>query len=231
MKTEQFWEGVYRDLAPTDLALMRSIFTTEQPEAQQFLRKLPQGATVLDYGCGVGRNTIPLLGRGMEVVVYDISETAMNLCVQNASRHGFSPLVASISAGKLTSQVDQYDGILAWSVLDHMSLPEAVEVEKTLMKAARPGALLLAAFDGPEEIDEPLRQLPDGSMQILAGKRAGMILRTFSDAEVKSLFIGWEPVSYSGGPKQRKVILCRRKSAATELPAPEAASEHAPGQE
>lgn len=100
--------------------------------AERFVKRLPEGASILDWGCGSGRDSLAFLKAGFEVTAVDLSkemaaatERLTGLSVRNES---FEDL----------SDVDAYEGIWACSSLLHMekaSLPAVLGFARRALKA------------------------------------------------------------------------------------------------
>jgi SAM-dependent methyltransferase len=74
LKTEKpFWESAYQTATT-------SIFGKPSAEIVTLADKLPAIATVLDLGCGEGRNALFLAERGFDVTVVDISKSGFASC-------------------------------------------------------------------------------------------------------------------------------------------------------
>ncbi|MBF4521346.1 class I SAM-dependent methyltransferase [Acinetobacter towneri] len=80
---------------------------------QPFLAELPQGARILDVGCGSGRDTLAFKNKGYTVDAMDYSEA---LVEQATALTGLQ--VRHTSFYDLT-EVDQYDGVWACASLLH----------------------------------------------------------------------------------------------------------------
>ncbi|GAB6988847.1 class I SAM-dependent methyltransferase [Paenibacillus pini] len=96
---------------------------------------------VLDLGCGVGRNTIPvaerLKGTLSRVKGVDLLDDAVEMLRNNAKEFGVEHLVEAEAADVENYPIpeDAYDFIIACSCLEHTSSKEAVEQELDTMKA------------------------------------------------------------------------------------------------
>ncbi len=179
-----------------------SVFETGNEIAQAFLDGLPDGGDVLDFGCGLGRNALALATRGFHVLVADVVGVAVRFCEERAASAGLDELHSVGYDGReLELPNKSIDGILAWSCLDHVTLAHAGELAEELGRVARPGALLLLSFD-EDRSDDPeseCRVLEDGTHQYYDGRRAGMLFRPYTNAEIKGLFESdWELVLWEG---------------------------------
>jgi 2-polyprenyl-3-methyl-5-hydroxy-6-metoxy-1,4-benzoquinol methylase len=88
--------------------------------------------SVLDLGCGVGRNSIPiaeaLLNRNGKVVCVDIIESALNKLMRYSGQHGvdhyLEPVLSDI--GDYAIPVHEFDYIVAVSTLEHVKSKEVL---------------------------------------------------------------------------------------------------------
>ena len=110
------------------------------PIQDEFLEKLPDGACILDLGCGSGRDTKYFLERGYEVDAIDGSK---ELCTM-ASEYTGIPVKCQLF--QEFDEVEKYDGIWACSSLLHLSLGELDEVLYRIEKALKPQGILYMSF-------------------------------------------------------------------------------------
>ena len=94
-------------------------FTATQ---RSFLSKLEKGASILDFGCGSGRDTKCFLEQGYQVTAIDGS---IELC-KAASRYTGIPVKHMLF--QELNESERYDGIWACSSILHLPLPELEEV-------------------------------------------------------------------------------------------------------
>lgn len=108
----------------------------------RLIRQLvPQGSTVLDYGCGTGRTTIDLLQRGCRVTAYDISQEMIGLAEARAGQLGFS--------AEFTTDADQLAGrvwplVTCIGVLDYYA--DTQPLLKLLGSFLAPGGHLIVTY-------------------------------------------------------------------------------------
>jgi 2-polyprenyl-3-methyl-5-hydroxy-6-metoxy-1,4-benzoquinol methylase len=69
MKKEPFWERASRDGG-------KDPFGPASPEVLDLLPLLHPGSSVLDMGCGAGRNALPLAQAGMVVTALDLGSAS-----------------------------------------------------------------------------------------------------------------------------------------------------------
>lgn len=198
-----FWERIIDNAIENGVpeSWQKSIFGGEQPMADRFVEELPAGACVLDFGCGLGRNALPLARRGFNVVACDVAGAGPRFTRERAGEEGLDVQVAVCSDDSIDLPERSVDGILAWSVLDHVTLAVATSITREFLRIARPGALLLVSIDedkskDPESVAEVL---PDGTHRYTGGKREGMLFRPYTNEELLGLFEdGWERLAFEG---------------------------------
>ena len=106
----------------------------------RFCAALPEGALILDFGCGSGRDTKAFLEAGYRVEATDGSE---ELC-RKASRFAGVPVKRM-----LFSELDaagRYDGVWACASILHLPKDELTDVIRKISAALRPGGILYTSF-------------------------------------------------------------------------------------
>ena len=178
-----------------------SVFEGRSPVAAAFLEQLADGSRVLDFGSGIGRNALALARRGHSVVVCDVSEAGVRFSLDRAREEGLPVSAAGCDGWMIELPNAAVDAVLAWSCLDHVTLEWATELALELTRVARAGALLLVSFD-EDKSDDPESEceiLEDRTHHYTAGRRAGMLFRPYTNAEIKGLFArGWELLEFEG---------------------------------
>jgi SAM-dependent methyltransferase len=108
--------------------------------------RLPDGASVLDVGCGMGLPlTRHLVDRGFRVHGLDISPRMIEKAKQNVPEAHFE--VADIVSW---TSARTFDGVLAWDCLFHLQPQEHVPALQTLHDALVPGGTGLFTVGGKE---------------------------------------------------------------------------------
>lgn len=106
----------------------------------EFLGKLPEGAVILDLGCGSGRDTKYFLEHGYQTNAIDGSA---ELCVL-ASEYTGIPVRCLLF--QEWNEREVYDGIWACSSLLHLSYGELDDVLYRIENALRPQGILYMSF-------------------------------------------------------------------------------------
>lgn len=112
-------------------------FTSTQT---RFTTHLSQGATILDFGCGSGRDTKYFLSQGFQVEAIDGSEELCKLASEYTGVPVKHMLFQELDA------VEQYDGIWACSSILHLPLEELLPVLGKMAKALKPQGIIYTSF-------------------------------------------------------------------------------------
>ena len=114
----------------------RSVDFTQTQD--KFLNLLPQTASILDFGCGSGRDTKYFLDAGMHVDATDGSEELCRL----ASEYTGIP-VRQVLFEELEAQ---YDGIWACSSILHLSQESLKDVLRKMIAALKENGIIYTSF-------------------------------------------------------------------------------------
>ncbi len=114
---------------------------------KQFLPLIPEGGTILDAGCGSGRDTKYFLEYGYEVVAFDncpeIVEIASDFTDHDIQLLSFSDV----------NFIDQFDGVWACASLLHVSSDKLPDVLLRLSRSLKYNGILYTSFKfGTEEV-------------------------------------------------------------------------------
>ena len=106
----------------------------------KFLHLLNEGAAILDFGCGSGRDTKYFLDKGCRVTATDGSA---ELCKWASDFTGIE--VKKMLFGEL-DEIDTYDGIWACASILHLPLVELVNVLKKMARALKKNGVIYTSF-------------------------------------------------------------------------------------
>ncbi len=110
-----------------------------------FLPHLQPGSSILDTGCGSGRDSLAFKQKGYSVQAFDASEAM----VEATREH------AQVPVRKLTFQemdyIEEFDGIWACASLLHVPKQELKAVFSLLARALKPKGFLYCSFKNREE--------------------------------------------------------------------------------
>ncbi len=144
-RTIQFYESDADRLGD----LYRSAGATLQPLLDNTFRR---SATILDVGCGSGRDLLYLLKQGKDAIGVDPSANMRQVAERELQSAGIDP-ARRIVAGALPDLKElpdkSFDGILCTAVLMHLPEEEVFDAVFTLRRLLKPGCPLLVSI--PEE--------------------------------------------------------------------------------
>ena len=143
---------------------------------------------VLDLGCGSGWLSVFLCRNGFDVCGVDVAAHALELGRMWASQENLKIDFTVQDISDLKFESDSFGSVVANSIFEHLTFELASKTVESLHRILKPGGLLVACFDkvgtGPGEY----YKLEDGTQVYTDKGRRGMILRCFSDEEIRTLF-------------------------------------------
>lgn len=107
---------------------------------QLFTDLLPQGAKILDFGCGSGRDTVYFLSQGYDV---DAIDGSSELCCLASEAAGIP--VRQMYFQDLDA-VDEYDGIWACASILHVSKKELPQIFLKMQQALKKDGVIYTSF-------------------------------------------------------------------------------------
>ena len=128
------------------------------PEIDSFVEQCVRGGRALDLGAGLGRDTLALAKRGIEVTAVDVAEAGLEKLLESARAAGVGALVKT-RTGDLRSmdfEPDAYEVIVAATVLDHMALQDALPVLDRLAGSLKIGGALYVEVHTTEDPGSPV---------------------------------------------------------------------------
>lgn len=123
-------------------------------QADMLAGVIPDGAKVLDFGCGDGRVAIPMGAFGYEVTAVDSSQRMLDRLTDRASDVTTVQATADGIAGHLGRR--RMDAVYALAVLIHHSYTDCLHIVELLRAATKLGGILVLDWpvsDKPEEAD------------------------------------------------------------------------------
>jgi SAM-dependent methyltransferase len=129
---------------------------------QRFCKLLPSGASVLDAGCGSGRDALAFSNMGYDVVAFDASKKMVD-----AARKRAAVPVHQMTFDNM--QFDQaFDGIWACASLLHVPRAQLTGILDRLSSFLAPGGVLYVSFKyGVEEREKGGRYFNDLNESLL----------------------------------------------------------------
>ncbi len=113
---------------------------TERTNQDHFLSYLKPGASILDFGCGSGRDSMYFIEKGFDVTPTDGSEGMCRL----ASEYLHMP-VKVMEFNELDDE-DLYDGIFASASIMHIEYEKLLELFPKMIRACRDQGIIYVSF-------------------------------------------------------------------------------------
>lgn len=138
-----------------------AFFATGETAVQRILDGMqasfgPGGhARALDFGCGVGRLTLPLARRFEHVVAVDVASTMRKAAMENALTAGYGNISFHESTTPLLGNPDRFDFILSCIVLQHIPVPDGMTILDNLLRLLAPNGRFWLEFS-VSRFDSPL---------------------------------------------------------------------------
>ena len=117
---------------------------------KEFLNNIPKGGTILDLGCGSGRDSKAFIDKGYKITAVDgskeLAQSASKLIGQDVLVSKFEDL----------SLVDKFDGIWACASLLHVNKKDILDVIKNVSSNLNDNGIFYMSFKHGEDeyIDE-----------------------------------------------------------------------------
>lgn len=123
---------------------------------QPFLAELPEGARILDVGCGSGRDTLAFKNKGYQVDAIDYSEELVKKATQ------LTGIPVRLQSFYEIDADQAYDGIWACASLLHCERSRLTEVLEKMVQALKPNGVIYMSFKyGDSDRDQDGRQFTD----------------------------------------------------------------------
>lgn len=123
-------------------------------QADMLASVIPDGAKVMDFGCGDGRVAVPLAAHGYEITAVDSSQRMLDRLTEQAPEITTVHAAADGLAGHLGRR--RMDAVYALAVLIHHSYTDCLHIIERLRAATKLGGILVLDWpisDQPAEAD------------------------------------------------------------------------------
>jgi SAM-dependent methyltransferase len=131
--TLQFYRGHAEAYAGREI-------TSRKARLAAFLALLPNGARILELGCGAGGDTAEILARGFDVRATDGSPEMAAVASKRLGRPVETLLFHELDA------VEAYDGVWANACLLHVPRDQLAHVLSLIWRALKPGGAFFASY-------------------------------------------------------------------------------------
>ena len=101
------------------------------------------GASILEIGCGTGCSTVALAEQGARVIAVDVDENSLRVANERCRAYGVEVQFALANATEVHQLFnrEQFDYIIFYAALEHMTTEERLSAMSTTWKMLRPGSL------------------------------------------------------------------------------------------
>ena len=141
-----------------------------------------ESRTALDFGCGVGRNTLALAERCGYVYGLDVSPAVLREADRNASLRNLKN-VEWMDAGRLGELHGRYDLVISFYVFQHIPTREGERIIDTLVRGLRPGGAGAIHLTLPPKVRRLDRSYLYSRMNAYSLSRVGKVLADASVTE------------------------------------------------
>lgn len=174
----------------------RVLFDLKYPaeEVVRFLKKnfkTPQTKTVLDFGCGSGRNTVPMVDMGFgKVIAMDYNHECLELTKEKIKSAENVTYIQN-ERMEIPLESNSVDGIVAYGALFYFAEQERAAFAGELYRVLKKDGLILADFRGLEDGMFGMGQELEPNMFLLderAGALQKMIYWFCDDRDLRQLY-------------------------------------------
>lgn len=169
-----FWESEY-------LNKERSTFGNPSKEVEDVVSFLPEGARILDVGCGDGRHALYLASLGFHVDAFDISAAAIAKVdyLKERSHLAINTYVCDALAFDFRHK---YDLVIMHGVLQFIEREKQPQILELLKKWTNINGYHIAALFTDEE------PVPEDLQDVMIG--------VFRNEEIKEYYQGWQIIMF-----------------------------------
>jgi tellurite methyltransferase len=144
------WEMIWSsDQTPDRFAS----FAAPNDTVIEWANSLPDGALVLDLGCGVGRHVIYLGGRGFRMAGADVAPTGVQRTLAACAQRGLSVDARVCDMTLLPWPDAHFDGVLSTSTIHHALRANIQRAIDEVWRMLKPGGLFLVDFPCTDRAD------------------------------------------------------------------------------
>lgn len=114
--------------------------------------KNPETSTILDFGCGSGRNIRPMLDMGFKkIIATDYNEECLELTRNNLGEKKHNVEYLKNNRKQIPLSDNSLDCMVAWGVLFYFTQTEREEFTKEIYRVLKPNGILIADYRGMDD--------------------------------------------------------------------------------
>jgi ubiquinone/menaquinone biosynthesis C-methylase UbiE len=145
--------------------------------------------TVLDLGCGNGRNAMFFAKQGFSVAGIDVSAQAIDWASEWSRREGLEVDFRVGDVSSLPFADASFDVVVSHGVLDHVPMQIAVKAAAEVARVLRPKGLFYCDLRSTEDFEYGTGQpVEKNTFEVSEGFEAGLVQHFFSQEEISELF-------------------------------------------
>ena len=153
-----------------------------------------RGKEVLDFGCGVGRNSFFMTEIGLTVYGIDISENAIEHAkYKKIDKKNLSTHFKVYNGSNIPFKDNEFDFVISHGVLDHVLMDKAKELMKEIHRVIKPNGLMQLDIHSIYDSNYGKREEIERNTFILEGDfENGLPQHYFSGDELEELTHGFK---------------------------------------
>lgn len=142
-----FWKKCWRDEKSEELDYYLDAFRNLKCKEMNVFKE-HNVVKVCDAACGFGAYSLAFSTNGFQVYSFDISDTAVRMTKNALKKYGIESNNVKVASILDTEYEDAFfDGVIARTVIDHLTTEDSVKTIKELMRIVRQDGLVLITFD------------------------------------------------------------------------------------
>lgn len=203
----RFWDEAWSRVAKPHKELPKL------PYIHEITRKLKKYKVnkVLDLGCGSGWLSIFISKYGFDVTGIDIAKPAIDLASRWAEEDKAKVNFIAADIMNLPFEEGSFDAIVCNSVLEHFRLDQAKILFENIKKILKEKGFLFGSFDKVGSGKGEFFQLNDATHVYTDQMRKGMMLRNYSDEEIRNLLENFDVLSFDKNNIGSRLVWARKK--------------------
>ncbi len=188
------WEKLWRN--PAVVARW-----SEMPPLPEVVRMadwltVEDGGRVLDIGCGLGRHTVYLAARGLNVIATDNAPSAIDACRSNLAEAGLDAEVVQVEMTDYPFCDAQFQAVVASHVIHHTDVATLRAILEDIDRVLAPGGYFIWATPCPKHFECGRgNEIEPGTWVASEGREAGLPHHYCTEDELRDLLAGYDILS------------------------------------
>ncbi len=203
----KFWDEAWKRVTKPHKELPKL------PYIHELTRKLKkyQVKKVLDLGCGSGWLSIFISKYGFNVTGIDLSSPAIELAKMWAQEDNANVNFIAGDLLNLPFEESSFNAIVCNSILEHFRLDQAKLLFNKIHNVLTNKGFFFGCFDAVGTGKGDYFELPDSTHIYTDLMRQGMMLRNYSDQELRELLSGFDILSFDKNNYGSRLVWARKK--------------------